>query len=612
MMALVTADQMVHRLGPGVGGLVQSVDPNDELVLTIQRILRGEIPDVDSEEIWKILEESPNSSAPAVPAETRSNSQPQAVDPVGSGRRPLGAALHSLQQPAAAEQAAPALCRQLPHSHTVVLSGGQQNDQAGDHSQGQDLAPSRPSVSRPGKGSEASASGAPQEHPEDELVLITQKMFREDMPHIDFDVLRQLLEESPNPLLPPPAPVFVGQPRSAQSVSSSSASLTADTLFAAEPATPAVYPVPLHNPTLAMAEGHYNELMSDDSQSQDHVDSSVGTETDSSAETSEQEDELTLITQRMLRGEILDIDSEEIRNILGESPDPLTAASGFKVPALGVGCTPMTAAPHGFQQPMTVAGGRMAPPLCHQPPHSQTVVLSGGHQNGHGATHSHRQYLSNQCPVYNSLGGAGGSLSPAYLQNQSQRLVFTPLAAAGNDASTSFMSLKLPQGVLNMPAVGVVNGEVVYEVPPDVTLSYVNLGPAAQNSALPNKKRRECKGLDEQPYVKKPPNAFMLFMREHRAKVAAEHSAAANAVLGLMWKSLSKDEQKKYRDEADQERIKHILQFPQWSCKDNYGKKRRRIRKKSPNITLATLSDPDVTQTVVLETSASQDYSDCE
>lgn len=132
----------------------------------------------------------------------------------------------------------------------------------------QDLAPSRPSVSRPGKGSEASASGAPQEHPEDELVLITQKMFREDMPHIDFDVLRQLLEESPNPLLPPPAPVFVGQPRSAQSVSSSSASLTADTLFAAEPATPAVYPVPLHNPTLAMAEGHYNELMSDDSQSQ--------------------------------------------------------------------------------------------------------------------------------------------------------------------------------------------------------------------------------------------------------------------------------------------------------------------------------------------------------
>lgn len=135
--ALVTADQMVHRLGPGVGGLVQSVDPNDELVLTIQRILRGEIPDVDSEEIWKILEESPNSSAPAVPAETRSNSQPQAVDPVGSGRRPLEAALHSLQQPAAAEQAAPALCRQLPHSHTVVLSGGQQNDQAGDHSQGQ-------------------------------------------------------------------------------------------------------------------------------------------------------------------------------------------------------------------------------------------------------------------------------------------------------------------------------------------------------------------------------------------------------------------------------------------------------------------------------------------
>lgn len=49
-----------------------------------------------------------------------------------------------------------------------------------------------------------------------------------------------------------------------------------------------------------------------------------------------------------------------------------------------------------------------------------------------------------------------------------------------------------------------------------------------------SKKRRECKGLDEQPYVKKPPNAFMLFMREHRAKVAAEHSAAANAVLGLM------------------------------------------------------------------------------
>ncbi|XP_077595661.1 uncharacterized protein LOC144211959 [Stigmatopora nigra] len=125
-------------------------------------------------------------------------------------------------------------------------------------------------------------------------------------------------------------------------------------------------------------------------------------------------------------------------------------------------------------------------------------------------------------------------------------------------------------------------------------------------ATLPNKSRsrkgspeheNDRKRSDQQQYIKKPLNAFMLFRQEQRPQVVAMHnirnSADVNKVIGQMWKSLTKREQKKYYDQADTAKKLHTQQHPDWSCTENYGKKRKRARVK-----VDSNSQEDICQTV--------------
>ncbi|CAG7785328.1 unnamed protein product [Allacma fusca] len=92
----------------------------------------------------------------------------------------------------------------------------------------------------------------------------------------------------------------------------------------------------------------------------------------------------------------------------------------------------------------------------------------------------------------------------------------------------------------------------------------------------------------KKPHIKKPLNAFMLYMKEMRAKVVAEctlkESAAINQILGRRWHSLSREEQAKYYEKARQERQLHMQMYPGWSARDNYGygaKKKKRKKEKT-------------------------------
>ncbi|XP_024661656.1 transcription factor 7-like 1-B [Maylandia zebra] len=66
------------------------------------------------------------------------------------------------------------------------------------------------------------------------------------------------------------------------------------------------------------------------------------------------------------------------------------------------------------------------------------------------------------------------------------------------------------------------------------------------NTSTPKKRKCPAQQDEDGPYVKKPPNAFMLYLKEQRPKVIAElnipGSAAVNAVVGQRWKSLSNDQ----------------------------------------------------------------------
>ncbi|XP_062564563.1 protein pangolin, isoforms A/H/I/S-like [Armigeres subalbatus] len=90
-------------------------------------------------------------------------------------------------------------------------------------------------------------------------------------------------------------------------------------------------------------------------------------------------------------------------------------------------------------------------------------------------------------------------------------------------------------------------------------------------------------------HVKKPLNAFMLYMKEERAKVVAQctlkESAAINQILGRQWHSLTREQQSVYYDKARQERQLHMELYPGWTARDNYGygaKKKKRKKDRSP------------------------------
>ncbi|KAM7417157.1 hypothetical protein PAMA_017004 [Pampus argenteus] len=114
--------------------------------------------------------------------------------------------------------------------------------------------------------------------------------------------------------------------------------------------------------------------------------------------------------------------------------------------------------------------------------------------------------------------------------------------------------------------VGYVNEEAVFELPQPYVPNI--------SAAVPIQHQQEKR------YVKKPPNAFMLYRQEQRHNVVFEYnitdSAVVNKILGAKWKSLSKEQQARYYERAAMEKLFHAQQHPEWSAKDNYGKNRKR------------------------------------
>uniref|UniRef100_A0A3P9J1U9 Transcription factor 7 like 2 n=1 Tax=Oryzias latipes TaxID=8090 RepID=A0A3P9J1U9_ORYLA len=156
-------------------------------------------------------------------------------------------------------------------------------------------------------------------------------------------------------------------------------------------------------------------------------------------------------------------------------------------------------------------------------------------------------------------------------------------------------------------------------------------------SSLNSSKQSDAKKEEEkkkQVHIKKPLNAFMLYMKEMRAKVVAEctlkESAAINQILGrrvspdprrrlrrtvwkpeswytfswvtlvhllltFQWHALSREEQAKYYELARKERQLHMQLYPGWSARDNYGKRKKRKREKQQaesNVPTCCLSVP--------------------
>lgn len=111
------------------------------------------------------------------------------------------------------------------------------------------------------------------------------------------------------------------------------------------------------------------------------------------------------------------------------------------------------------------------------------------------------------------------------------------------------------------------------------------LGTVAPNAAVqPNSGLVTPQFKDKRPHIKKPLNAFMLFMKEKRAEVIKEctlkESAAINQILGKKWHALDRSEQAKYYEMAREERARHMQMYPGWSARDNYAVHKKRKKRK--------------------------------
>ncbi|XP_017056760.1 protein pangolin, isoforms A/H/I/S isoform X4 [Drosophila ficusphila] len=109
-----------------------------------------------------------------------------------------------------------------------------------------------------------------------------------------------------------------------------------------------------------------------------------------------------------------------------------------------------------------------------------------------------------------------------------------------------------------------------------------NLDPKNSSNTQTNDSK-ESSNDKKKPHIKKPLNAFMLYMKEMRAKVVAEctlkESAAINQILGRRWHALGREEQAKYYELARRERQLHMQMYPDWSSRTNASRGKKRKRK---------------------------------
>ncbi|CAG0919824.1 unnamed protein product [Notodromas monacha] len=116
------------------------------------------------------------------------------------------------------------------------------------------------------------------------------------------------------------------------------------------------------------------------------------------------------------------------------------------------------------------------------------------------------------------------------------------------------------------------------------SLSHGHTSQSSTSSSSCSNQSSSDRNKPNKPHIKKPLNAFMLYMKEMRAKVVAEctlkESAAINQILGRRWHALSREEQAKYYDMARKERELHLQLYPGWTARESYAAKAIKKKKK--------------------------------
>ncbi|VDD80474.1 unnamed protein product [Mesocestoides corti] len=270
-----------------------------------------------------------------------------------------------------------------------------------------------------------------------------------------------------------------------------------------------------------------------------------------------------------------------------------------------------------FGSSMLTADGQAAnSPLTYTQlqPASQTSKDSDRTLPGFAADGRHQRYLSesgrscdstkrcNNRSASSTGGGGGGSGGGGGKHSPSWKIMRINSGGSGGSPLSAAASSSLDQcspGCTGSPRTGSPRtaSTAASSSSPGLTINAATLAQYRREITTEN----SGTGVPtKRVHIKKPLNAFMLFMKEMRPKIQEEctlkESAAINQILGKKWHELSKPEQSKYYELARKEKEIHRQAslgklFPGWSARDNYAihSKRKRKRKLAAAVAAASV-----------------------
>ncbi|XP_077999008.1 transcription factor 7-like 2 [Glandiceps talaboti] len=349
------------------------------------------------------------------------------------------------------------------------------------------------------------------------------------------------------------------------------------------------------------------------------IKSSLVNEGESSQSNSNSEGGKQLVPAQNYGGSSKDRGSKKVSSTVGGNNDHhhTTKAAGFGPIPLLHGDLHVPYPPNGSMVPSSMANkvSVVHPPGAHPNPLAQLTLMYNNDHFPHGTTPPPhlappgspmeldpktvgslsflgmpRPRHPGEMPLYPPLPGQMGQLPhPMEVYTQVQWPAGTPVYPMTTAAFRGPYPTALTVNTANMPRFSHPG------MPPHPGLSVTGIPHPAivtpgakQDLQQQSNDRQKEKNQKKAPHVKKPLNAFMLYMKEMRAKVVAEctlkESAAINQILGRRWHALSREEQAKYYELARKERQLHMQLYPGWSARDNYavgGKKKKRKRDKA-------------------------------
>ncbi|XP_026288565.1 uncharacterized protein LOC113213663 isoform X2 [Frankliniella occidentalis] len=178
---------------------------------------------------------------------------------------------------------------------------------------------------------------------------------------------------------------------------------------------------------------------------------------------------------------------------------------------------------------------------------------------------------SNDESMFHSISASSGRSSSV---SSSQNLTLSPLSSVGASPPLSSKSDSFSRSQLSNFSRSIMDHQK-------------NSGSNSDNSKGQDSGNNSNNQDKKKPHIKKPLNAFMLYMKEMRQQVVSEctlkESAAINQILGRRWHALSREEQARYYELARKERQLHMQLYPDWSSRANTTRGKKRKRKQETN-----------------------------